>query len=393
MITWRRHSQASGLHRPGLREITLLACLALLLLTGCSSSRREGPVVFYPEPPQQPRIQYLTKFNDSSDIEKRGGLLATLSGAELGGKQLGKPYGVTIHEGVIYVADTAIRGVVKLDLENRRMEMLPSSGQGQLRKPVNLEVSEAGIIYVADAERSQVLAFRLDGEHVATYGDGELFSPVDVAIGDGKLYVADITGSDVKVLDLKSGEVLNTIGKRGIKPGEFRKPTNLWLDEEGNLYVTCTMNNQVSKFDPAGEFLSSFGFPGDGIGALARAKGVSVDRDGHVYVVDAAFENVQIFDQAGDVLLFFGGPGNQDGNLYLPASIHLDYDNLAYFQGFADEHFVLDYVLLVTNQFGPRKVSVFGFGHPEEGYDYSKQVKPETSPAEAEPAPAQDGES
>jgi hypothetical protein len=78
---------------------------------------------------------------------------------------------------------------------------------------------------------------------------------------------------------------------------------------------------------------------------------------------------VQIFNKEGRVLMFFGGSGDQPGNFILPAKVTLDFDNLAYFQQFAQPNFQIDYLVLVTSQFGPRLVNVLASGR-ERGKKY-----------------------
>ena len=64
----------------------------------------------------------------------------------------------------------------------------------------------------------------------------------------------------------------------------------------------------------------------------------------------------------GELLLFFGAPGDWPDSLNLPADIEIDYDNVALFQGYAHPDFELEYIILVSSQFGVNKVNVYGFG-------------------------------
>jgi hypothetical protein len=92
-------------------------------------------------------------------------------------------------------------------------------------------------------------------------------------------------------------------------------------------------------------------------------KGVSADREGRVYVVDAANQLVQIFDEQGKLLMWFGEPDASAAPLCLPAKVIVDYDHVDLFKQYAAPNFQVEHLLLVSNQFGPRKVSVYGFGH------------------------------
>jgi hypothetical protein len=78
--------------------------------------------------------------------------------------------------------------------------------------------------------------------------------------------------------------------------------------------------------------------------------------------VDAAAPVVQLFDHQGKLLMFFGQPATSgDAGLYLPAGITVDYENADLFQKYAAPGYKFEYVILLTNQVGPQKVSIFGF--------------------------------
>ena len=72
----------------------------------------------------------------------------------------------------------------------------------------------------------------------------------------------------------------------------------------------------------------------------------------------------------GQLLMFFGSPGLYPDSINLPVDIEIDYDNVALFQRYAHPDFKLEYIILITSQFGPNKVNVFGFGKMKD-VDYS----------------------
>ncbi|MCK5521311.1 MAG: hypothetical protein KAI81_09380, partial [Candidatus Marinimicrobia bacterium] len=51
-------------------------------------------------------------------------------------------------------------------------------------------------------------------------------------------------------------------------------------------------------------------------------------------------------------------------NMYLPAQISIDYDNTEYFEKYLIPGYTLKYIILVSNQFGPDKIGVYGFIEP-----------------------------
>ena len=116
----------------------------------------------------------------------------------------------------------------------------------------------------------------------------------------------------------------------------------------------------MKKFSLDGQYLGMVGGHGNGPGRFTRPKGIAVDREENLYVVDAAFENVQLFNGDGNLLMHFGGAYKGAGAMWLPAAVEVSYENLSFYESYVDESFVLKYLIYVTNQYGPAKVSVYG---------------------------------
>ncbi len=348
--------------------------LVILVVAGCASAPAEKPrdPVFYPPLPNPPYVQYLTTLSTAQDAgEELGSFAQFILGSDAGQESLVvKPYGVTMHEGKVYVVDTRGPGYGIFDLVNKRFEMVVGNGSGAMSKPINISIDNDGYKYITDTQRGQVLIYDNNDEYQRAYGVEGQFQPSDVLVHEDKLYVADVKHHQIHVLDKKTGKSLAIFGVPGSAEGKLFYPTNLALSPDNKLYISETGNFRVQTFSLEGDFIESFGEVGTSVGHFARPKGIAVDRDGRIYVVDAAFENVQIFDDKKKLLLFFGGSGNNPENINLPTGIHIDYDNVALFQKYADPDFKIEYIILVASQFGLNKVNIYGFGQMQ-GMDYS----------------------
>jgi DNA-binding beta-propeller fold protein YncE len=179
-----------------------------------------------------------------------------------------------------------------------------------------------------------------DGNYLRSIGDKDTFdrpSGVDVSPDGSRLFVVDTGGvrsqnHGIKVFDAASGELLNTIGTRGTKEGEFNLPRDVKLGGDGLLYITDGGNFRIQVLTQQGEFVRSWGKPGARFGQFSRPKGISIDKDGNVYAVDAAFGNFQIFNADGQLLLFIGSRSTTAGpsKYMLPAGIDVDEDGRVY---------------------------------------------------------------
>jgi len=327
--------------------------------------------LFYPPLPDGPRIQYLTSYSGASDVkaegEKKGGWLSDFV---LGEEDLeddqgpNKPYGVSLKNGQIHVVDTRGAGYAIFDVAGKDYRFREGSGSANMPKPINIEIDDDGTKFVADTGRNQILVFDSNDEFVRVIGKTGHFRPSDMLVDGEKLYVVDIQGHRILVLDKNSGEELSTFGSPGSGDHNFFHPTNIAMGPNKHLYISDTSNFRVQEFTRDGEFVKSYGAGvGTAPGSFARPKGVAVDREGRVYVVDAAFERVQVFDDQGRLLMYFGEPGSRhQSGMDLPTDIDIDYASVPFFQQYADPEFELEFIIVVANQFGSNKVNVFGFG-------------------------------
>ncbi len=374
LVTNPMCSVPTGSKRPA-ATFRAAACLGLVFLSAACAAplRKAGPPVFFPPPPELPRIQYLTSFSGLKDIEEQSSFNRFVVG-ELQDLRLDKPYGVAMHDGKIYVCDTNAT-VLVFDLKKKSFGPLEgATGPGKLIQPLNISIEPDGTKYVADPVRGQVVVFDVNDAYLRAYGTAGAWKPVDAVPLEGRLYVADPANGLIKIFDKQSGEMVKSIGDKGEPNERLDRPTNLAFDSEGYLYVTDAGRFQVVKFDRDGHFKAAFGKPGDNLGHFARPKGIALDREGKLYAVDASFNNVQIFNKNGRLLLFFGEGGDKPGDFLLPAKVTLDYDNLAYFQKYVQPGFDVEYLIFVTSQFGGRFVNVLAYG----------QEKGKTYPSEAE---------
>lgn len=368
---------------------SLVASALLALAAGCSTGPAPKPVsnfVFYPPPPDTPRLQYLTSFSGEKDLGSGSSKFATfVTGAAPAQRSIGKPYGLAIHRGQLYVCDTAQGAVDILDLTRRTFSLLEPKSGGQIRTPINIAIDLDGTRYLADRGHDQILIYSPDGTFQGAIGEkaeanpavaegkpvrsasaagGEKrLRPTDVALTDTRIYVTDLNNNCVRVYQKATREFLFKIPTDPKdEAAKLLAPTNLAVDSQNRLYVSDFAAFCVKEYDADGKYLRTFGRPGDRPGEFSRPKGVAVDREGRVYVVDAAAQVIQIFDAEGRLLLFFGEPKGSPVPLDLPAKVVIDYDHVGLFQQYAAPGFQVEYLVLASSQLGDRKVSVYGYG-------------------------------
>jgi len=323
----------------------------------------EPPV--FPSPPAQPRVQFLTSFSNSSQIlGKRSGFMGYIFG-KAPEYPINKPYGITVHKNKIYICDTMLPGLEIIDLKNRTFKYFTPGGLGKFIKPLNCALDSLDRLYVADAGRKQVVVFDKDLNYIMAVNNGEKYKPTDVEIYNGHVWICDLGGHLIEERNPQTMKVLQKFPTNSKNTKEYLfSPTNIALFKD-KIYVTDTGDTRVKVFTLSGDFTGMIGSFGKHAGQFVRPKGIALDKLGNIIVTDAAFENAQIFDNTGRVLMSFGSGNQGKGYMSLPASVIVDYQNLYFFNSYVIDGFDLKYLIFVANQYGPDKISVYGFVEPK----------------------------
>jgi len=343
----------------------------LAIACGCATQTKTAKTAyqFYPPPPDEPRLQFLTAF--SSEKEFRGkddkNLMTFLTGVQPPSKVIGKPYGGAANGGKLFICDTEVQVVLAADVQTRRFAALDAQGEGALKQPQNITFDSDGLCYVTDTGRQQVVIFDKNKNYLAALGKKDELKPLDVAVSKDRIYVADLIKHGVRVFDKTSRnplfEIPRSPSERTNRIRGLFTPTNLALDSKGRVYVADSGAFRVQVYDSDGNYVRSIGEMGDKLGQFGRVKGIAVDRQDRLYAVDAITQATQIFNDEGRLLTWFTEPEAAGRVQNLPAKVFLDYEDVSYFKSYAAPNFELEYLVLITNQLGSHKVSVYGFGH------------------------------
>jgi DNA-binding beta-propeller fold protein YncE len=295
------------------------------------------PDIVWPKPPEIPRIRFIAAVSKPQDLLIRPGVFRKFFDYLIGKTDVPMmvaPHGVeTDSTGRLYVVDTFFRTVHVFDIEGSTYYRFPSD-QANLISPIDIAVENArGIIYVSDSKEGVVKIFKDAGKNFAgEIGKGILGRPTGIAVSEktSELLVVDTLNAYVFRFDLADYKLKDRFGGRGNAEGEFNFPTHIYVDSDGIIFASDSLNFRIQAFTPDGKFLHALGSIGTGPGHFSRPKGVAVDSDGNIYVVDGIFDNVQIFDKEFRLLMAFGRPGNEYGEFWLPTGIFIDQNDRIY---------------------------------------------------------------
>ena len=124
-----------------------------------------------------------------------------------------------------------------------------------------IEVSNDGLVYVADRNNSRIQIFDADGTFVrqafVNRGAESALTVAGIAFSPDPaqrfVYVADQGNSHIHVLDRETLETLDSFGQNGAAPGEFQALHHIASDSQGNLYTAeAQRGRRVQKFTLTG---------------------------------------------------------------------------------------------------------------------------------------------
>ncbi|BCR03992.1 hypothetical protein DESUT3_10610 [Desulfuromonas versatilis] len=316
--------------------LNLLSCL---LLCGCAPfasgpGEEAAPALQWPPPPLPARIVRVGEIDDYRLFTRKPTLWTKVVDLLSGGEpaRLVRPYGIhSDGNGRVLVADTGGSRVLDLDTARGRYEVLTGTEEGTLKTPIAITGDGLGHYYITDSSRGMVFRYSPGTGVLAKFTKGHLLRPTGIAFNrhNQHVYVSDTAAHQVVAFDLAGIERFR-IGTRGSAWGEFNFPTDLFVDNRGQVFVTDSLNWRVQVLTPEGQLVTQFGRSGDSMGYFAKPKGVAADSEGHIYVVDALLGSVQVFDDEGQLLLTFGTHGRRDGEFWMPSGICIDQNDRIY---------------------------------------------------------------
>ena len=222
----------------------------MCVFSGCETGQVQqrkalGPV-FFPKPPDKPRLQFLTSFTQAQEF--REGTASAfekfiVGQAEAKRKSINKPYGLAIFDGKLYVCDVGLKMVWVLDIETRQFSFLTKDRR--LVHPVNIYIESDGRKYVTDIGSGAIFVFDKDNTLDAILARKLKIRPVDIVVRGYYIYVTDGAKQQILVLDKKTGEEIRRFGESGkvAELGKFGLISGLALGSQDNIYATDKLHD------------------------------------------------------------------------------------------------------------------------------------------------------
>ncbi len=239
-----------------------------------------------------------------------------------------------------------------------------------LNQPTDMVVDQEGRLLIVESEAGFISIYNevegewLNSERVRL---PEILHPTSIAAGPDRIFVSDLMGGTVHILDYQfnlvgtmkhadmqrpgglcfdgysnrlliadppanrvfvfspRGEYLAQVGRSGHLHGVLQSPLAMTVDAvNGDIYVLDGMARKVKQYDHEFQFINSFGEYDQVPGSFAFPKGIALAVDGTLFIGDAAFGNIQMFDPTGALLFYFGETGSGQGQFLMPRNLFID---------------------------------------------------------------------
>lgn len=285
---------------------------------------------------------------------------------------LNAPYHAAVSaNGDLYIELRNDSLIVKVDHASNVISTIGGSSPGfsgdggqatlaELYRPAHALVDVSGSLYFSDASNNRVR--KIDSSGVITTVAGTLLGyagedvtgpnaefrdPTGVASdANGNLYIADAGNHRIRRIDRQSGLVTTRagLGLPGFagdggpaEQAQFESPSAVVLDKDDNIYVADTGNNRVRRIDTLTGVVDTFagsevsGFGGDGGSAeaaqLLTPTDLAIDEAGNLFIADSGNHRIRRVDAATHVIATIAGngapgyPGAGDGGPAIQASL------------------------------------------------------------------------
>ncbi|HLZ71172.1 MAG TPA: flippase activity-associated protein Agl23 [Dehalococcoidia bacterium] len=153
---------------------------------------------------------------------------------------------------------------------------------------------------------------------------GQFNRPTDVSLDQsGDLIVADSLNNRIQKFDAQGSVVATATQAGGVT---FHEPWGVASDAVGNVYVSDTWNHRIVKLDANLQFVKAWGQLA--VGGVPRSpldlygpRGIAVAPDGTLWVADTGDGRIVHYDANGNPLGAFGSKGSTPGQFNEPVGI------------------------------------------------------------------------
>ncbi len=258
--------------------------------------------------------------------------------------QFRQPQGMTLHDNILYIADTNNHTIRAADLKQRTVVTIAGTGEMgsgvlpfgmnireprafQLRSPWDVEMGDDDTLYIAHAGSHQIFAMNLSTRMLSpVVGNGrealvnnqlatsELAQPSGLYFMANVLYFADSESSTIRAADFHNNVVLTIAGTLqnnlfdfgdvdgAVGTSRLQHPLGVTGSPDGTIYVADTYNHKIKAVDSTMTTHTLLGLSGGGYTdggqdtAQFNEPGGLDYHNGQLYVADTNNHVIRVID-------------------------------------------------------------------------------------------------
>lgn len=211
------------------------------------------------------------------------------------------------------------------------------SGERQFSNPMGLDIDPVRKeLLIADTGNDRVVRLSADGRFIAQHGgfgisfgdssekrEDSLDDPYDVAAGGfSNFYVSDQNNHRIATFDSYKSYKGNLYPRTGNRRDIPERPRGIKVDSENSIWLVDGRSDSVLKISSNGEKLFEIGGFGYSTFQLKDPTQVDVNQRGEIFIADRGNARIAIFDRLGSFI------HELTDNLQSPAGVAVDPDGL-----------------------------------------------------------------
>ena len=232
--------------------------------------------------------------------DPEGGFLSEIGGFGWETGQFNRPTYVTTDNGLnVYVVDTQNKRIQRFDHNLNFISTILIKAEGDFSGFGLLEgiaITSSGEIVVSDIEGDFLIKLNSFFEYEKTFGgfgegEGALRDPLGVFVSqNGDIYVADSQNDRVVVFDA-FGNFLKSLGEKILS-----YPSGVTVSQDQLIYVANTGKNSIVIFDTNGKLVGEYGNEVAGVVNLSRPTDLKWGKGNKLLVVDSGNNRILVFE-------------------------------------------------------------------------------------------------
>jgi len=185
-----------------------------------------------------------------------------------------------------------------------------------------IAVDKNNTIYYIDRNNVVIEIFNLEEKFRRTIKLNTGDRPSKIAVDRIGKMAAVISGSKITVLNMDNKEFFD-FGSEGKNDGDFNKPSGIFINKEGRIFVSDTLNQRVQIFKLDGTYISTIGSKTDEIN-FKLPQGITENSVGELLVADSLNDCIKVFGHDGQICRKISFMPS-----FLPNELSIDYsDNI-----------------------------------------------------------------